>query len=99
MIFILSNSDDFSTNSVLDWLSFYKKNRELIIYPNPASNKITIESNTIYNHFCIFNLYGQQILEGVLQNNEINISELSKGLFILKLANDKEYVQVKFIKE
>lgn len=25
MIFILSNSDDFSTNSVLDWLSFYKK--------------------------------------------------------------------------
>jgi hypothetical protein len=76
-----------------------KKNQELIIYPNPASNKIAIQSNTIYNHYCIFNLYGQEILEGDLQNNEINISELSKGLFILKLASDKEYVQVKFIKE
>ena len=69
------------------------------IYPNPATNNLSIRSNTIYNHYYIFNLYGQQILEGDLQANEINISELSKGLFILKLANDKEYVQVKFIKE
>ena len=76
-----------------------KEIQELIIYPNPASNKIAIQSNTIYNHYYIFNLYGQQILEGDLQANEINISELPKGLFILKLANDKEYVQVKFIKE
>lgn len=76
-----------------------KEIQELIIYPNPASNKIAIQSNTSYNHFCILNLYGQQILEGDLQANEINISELSKGLFILKLANNKEYVQVRFIKE
>lgn len=73
--------------------------RVLQVFPNPASNKIAIESNTIYNHYYIFNLYGQQILEGDLQNNEINIFELSKGLYILKLASDKEYVQVKFIKE
>ena len=76
-----------------------KEIQELIIYPNPASNKIAIRSNSNYNHYYIFNLYGQPILEGDLQANEINISELSKGLFILKLANDKEYVQVKFIKE
>jgi hypothetical protein len=69
------------------------------VFPNPATTKLSIESNTIYNHFCILNLYGQQILEGYLQANEINISQLPKGLFILKLANDKEYVQVKFIKE
>jgi hypothetical protein len=75
------------------------ENKLTKIYPNPAFDKISVQSNTSYNHFCIFNLYGQQILEGDLQTNEINISELPKGLFILKLANDKEYVQVKFIKE
>ncbi len=69
------------------------------IYPNPAFDKISVQSNTSYDHYYILNLYGQKILEGELQTKEINISELPKGLFILKLASDKEYVQVKFIKE
>lgn len=75
------------------------KNNSTIIYPNPASNKLSIQSNTKYNNFSILNMYGLQILHGELFENEINISELSKGIFILILENDTEYLQVKFIKE
>lgn len=86
-------------NCLANGISQSVNKNQLKVFPNPATNKLSIESNTIYNHYYIFNLYGQQILEGDLQANEINISVLPKGLFILKLANDKEYVQVKFIKE
>ncbi len=86
-------------NCLANGISQSVNKNQLKVFPNPAANKLSIESNTIYNHFSILNLYGQPILEGDLQANEINISELSKGLFILKLASDKEYVQVKFIKE
>ena len=86
-------------NCLANGISQSVNKNQLKVFPNPATTKLSIESNTIYNHFCILNLYGQQILDGDLQANEINISQLPKGLFILKLANDKEYVQVKFIKE
>jgi surface protein len=99
--FIISTYGWTITDGGMDCSTSVSNNPKQVlqVFPNPASNKIAIQSNTIYNHYCIFNLYGQEILEGDLQNNEINISELSKGLFILRLASDKEYVQVKFIKE
>lgn len=75
------------------------KNKSTIIYPNPASNKLSIQSKMYYNNFSIFNLYGQQIYQGELKENEINISELTKGVFILKLENDVESIQIKFIKD
>jgi hypothetical protein len=75
----------------------------IIIYPNPATESIDIQSVVInYNwtKFAISNINGSIVLEGKKDSNEkINITELSKGIYFLHLTdtqNEKFYG--KFIK-
>ena len=71
----------------------------LTIYPNPASNVITIESNKSgSNEFQVLDLMGSVIYKGELKDDEpyhLDISSLTKGVHIIRLAS----LAVKFIKE
>lgn len=73
------------------------------IYPNPANDMITVESAAgIKNKMIsVFNLQGQLILhQPMLQTKqEINISNLAKGFYIIKLGNADGIAVKKFIKE
>jgi len=69
-------------------------NKDLKIYPNPANKFIIIESKkTNCTKFEIVNLTGQVILQMNAENknyNQINISGLSQGIYILKITwNEK----------
>jgi len=80
-------------------------NDMLKIFPNPTIDKITLElqwqQHVQKNIISIYNIQGQTILQQPLQQEktDIDISELAKGVYILKLnSNDKTEVK-KFIKE
>lgn len=65
------------------------------IYPNPSSVKIAIETelNGTVN-YSIQASTGQNVKSGALKNKEINLSDLSEGLYILILeVNGKRYRQ------
>lgn len=67
----------------------------LSVYPNPAINSITIKSNNAeINKYKISNFLGQVVSSGILSNNQIDISALKGGIYLLQLK-DKT---VKFIK-
>ena len=71
----------------------------LKIYPNPAVSEITISGEELVNeNIEIYNLLGQKVLEQKLMANEnkINISQLSKGIYTVKLIDSN--VTVKFVK-
>jgi hypothetical protein len=80
-------------------------NNNCSIYPNPSSNQITIEftssSNTVLE---IKNMLGQTMyveqIKGVpgKQSKTINISAFSKGVYFVRLQNERESVATKFIK-
>ncbi|MFC6877364.1 CotH kinase family protein [Flavobacterium myungsuense] len=70
------------------------------IYPNPFSdivNIIGINGNASFN---LFTIDGKLIKKGKLEeNNQINLNDLSKGLYLLQLTSDGKAETKKIIKK
>jgi hypothetical protein len=76
----------------------------IIIYPNPTDNNITIELQsiqTLKSIIYIYDIRGQLLFQIPTQQarTDINVSNLSKGIYILKILNDDRLIFKKFIKE
>lgn len=65
------------------------------VYPNPANNTITINCRTqaANSELQITNLSGQLVQQSTIHNSQstIDISSLSKGIYILKVNDSKGY--------
>ncbi|MDB4088967.1 T9SS type A sorting domain-containing protein, partial [Flavobacteriales bacterium] len=61
------------------------------IYPNPAKENITIETNINYSSVKVFNLNGQLVLESGF-NRTINVSGLQKGSYFIQLISDEQEI-------
>jgi hypothetical protein len=74
-----------SSNEVLSTNEFDNSEVNFIVYPNPAEEKLMINSEQTIQKIAIFNLLGQQIktFQVNFKSGEINISELSKGIYFL----------------
>ena len=72
----------------------------MIVYPNPAKNIITIESNQNLE-IEIFSVEGQKIKSFKLINNktDIDVLDLASGVYIVNALTEKGIVTHKFIKE
>lgn len=80
----------------------FEKNNAISIYPNPAKNKLQVsllDKNLLNNSYQIIDLNGRIISEGRIKNDisEINVSDLSKGMYFLKIINMN--ITKKFIKD
>ncbi len=73
------------------------------IYPNPANDNITIESSIIIPKeiISIYNIQGKLLMEQPLlqTKTEINISNLSSGLYIVKINDNKSVMVKRIVKE
>jgi hypothetical protein len=72
------------------------------IFPNPASDKITIDfTDRQHSNLYIYNIVGQLVLSKELDNarKEIDISTLPTGLYSIKVTGADWTVQKKMIKE
>ncbi len=72
------------------------------VYPNPAKDKITITNNNFpINSIDIFNSIGQKVISKEVNNNEgaINIKDLKKGMYILKVKSNNSSIEKKIIIE
>jgi hypothetical protein len=70
------------------------------VYPNPASNSITVESSLALKGITLFNGEGRVIQYFDVQGNtaQIDISFLKKGIYFLGIKNSKGRLNRKFIK-
>ncbi len=70
----------------------------LKLYPNPVLSILNIDNNLTNQPYKIVDTLGKVILKGKLNegDNSINVEQLSKGIYYIKLANNKAS---KFIKE
>jgi hypothetical protein len=75
----------------------------LNIIPNPANNKITISSPILtgITQLSILNVTGEKVLERKLTENEtqIDISTLPRGVYFVRLQNEKMVEVGKMVKE
>jgi len=67
------------------------------IYPNPAHNNLTVDHKHPFE-YQVLNVSGQVLLEGKMnsENKTINVSNLSKGYYLLRVSED---TVIPFIKD
>ncbi len=79
----------------------YEKTNTVHLYPNPASSYFTLNANT--TKVQVFSINGQLVKSFDTNHSKDTpfvISELSKGLYIVKALNENNETEVmKFIKE
>jgi len=85
-------------NCIASGIKESKKLHEIKVYPNPATNKLSIESNQNIDSYIIYNLLGEKQLEGRYKDN-IDISMLSNGMYLIQIENTTTFSTIKFIKE
>ena len=69
------------TASVNDFLA-----SNLRVYPNPAQDVINIESKTIkLSSVDMYNVLGAKVMSSEMLNNRINVSNLTKGVYFMKI--------------
>jgi hypothetical protein len=76
----------------------------IAIYPNPVSNKLTIEfadDNFANEEYCIFNVYGQLVLKGEMRSrkNDLDLSTLDDGVYIIDIKGVQSSLRKRIIKQ
>ena len=80
----------------IDYLNF---NQEVILYPNPTNESLCFSGlESTSNQIKIINQLGKVVIDSKIIN-ELNVSNLPKGTYILLLNTIRGTLTRKFIKE
>ena len=90
---LLSQVIDFNS-SVLDVEDFSINSFK--VYPNPATDLITIPASLINKDFIIYNILGNIIDKGIITTTSLNLEMYSQGVYFLKV---KDYDTTRFVKQ
>ena len=71
------------------------------MFPNPTSNRLNITAQNMIKSAAIYNLLGKQVMSlEINKNNEsIDVSNLSSGIYLIKCSINSVFATAKFIKE
>ncbi|MBQ9311631.1 MAG: T9SS type A sorting domain-containing protein [Bacteroidales bacterium] len=73
--------------------------KDISIYPNPVKDKLTIDSEKIFERVEIRNLYGQVVYaeQGTLKNIKINTAKMQSGIYMVRLSSEDSIFNKKII--
>ena len=69
------------------------------IYPNPAVDRVVIETESAIESVSIYTLTGVMIYSEVETNNTINVSDLNSGVYFIKVVTSEGETVKRFIKD
>ncbi|RZJ31638.1 MAG: T9SS type A sorting domain-containing protein, partial [Chryseobacterium sp.] len=69
------------------------------LYPNPTSDVLNIETKQTISKIEIFDLSGKLLKSESGKDKKINVSQLAKGMYLIKLYTENGVVPSKFIKK
>jgi hypothetical protein len=70
----------------------------IVLYPNPAKEILSITSNTKYLSYKVYNSLGALVMQNNFSTN-INIKHLPQGIYLLELIGKNEIEQKMWVKE
>ena len=98
-----SNGWNANYNSTTLSSGDFELNGGIIIYPNPTSSKIFITSKEYVSSYEIYNTLGQKVKEGsfnaVLEQEELDLTALQSGMYILNFNGEKTSKSVRIVKQ
>lgn len=77
-------------------------NDNIVLYPNPTNGILNVKTITPDTKINIYNALSELVLSEALLNieNQINLNELSKGIYIVKITSNNRTISVsKIVKE
>lgn len=97
--FLLSSPLVSAQNSALPGYSQEKPIAGLSIYPNPVTgSKIYISTNRdLLKEVEIYNVLGKKVLMARMNTRELDVSELTPGIYILKIKEGNEQATRKLV--
>jgi len=60
---------------------------EIVIYPNPVNDILTINSNNTIDWVKVFDILGKEVQVVKLSDTSYDFSQLSKGVYIIKIKD------------
>ena len=74
------------------------QSNNLHIYPNPTTGDLFISSNIKINNISVYNIIGKEVISDAKTNNNIlDISQLSNGVYFIKMSMNNATVTKKII--
>jgi hypothetical protein len=58
---------------------------EISLYPNPTKNRINIDITAPIKTVCIFNNLGKEVFKSTINKQQIDISNLTKGIYFIRI--------------
>jgi len=96
-----SKMDGFSVRCVKDIISSVSNSgfsNDKIIYPNPANDRLYIKHDKFSAFVLIFDLQGKQVFNKQIGSDFIDISNLSEGIYLVKVVDAGNIIVNKLIK-
>ena len=89
-----------SSSGLLNLPELTPASAHILIYPNPATDELTIKTEGQYQSYTISNSLGQQVLKANLATNEIrvDIRNIPPGLYYLNISGESGTEVRKFVK-
>lgn len=81
-----------STASVSDVFS-----AKISVYPNPAENFVKIQTNEDVTSIEVYNLLGKRVVSAMKDRKRVEVSNLPKGVYLLKIKNNNLVASKKII--
>jgi chitodextrinase len=70
------------------------------LFPNPVKGDVLNISNLeIVSSYRIFNLMGQEIARGTIENESIFVGDLASGTYLIEVSNERGSLTKRFIKQ
>jgi hypothetical protein len=95
---IITNTYTTTVQNVLATNEINKGNNDITIYPNPVKDLLNIQSKNEIVKAEIYDATGRILRTTSLNNNIINVSDLTKGNYVIKLSTKDKIMTQKFIK-
>ena len=68
------------------------------IFPNPVENVLNFSNKENFEKYEIFDLVGNKLMQGEINQANINVSNLPKGAYVFKVFTSSSFKHLKFVK-
>ncbi len=98
MNYLVTNTGIIIDNSTVTGISKGENNR-ISIYPNPAKSIVFVSGINQNSVVSIFDSNGRMIMSKRIAGNQVDISKLAKGIYSLKVTDNKGVSVTKLVKQ
>ncbi|NQX93060.1 MAG: T9SS type A sorting domain-containing protein, partial [Flavobacteriales bacterium] len=71
----------------------------LNVYPNPAQNRLTLQTSVMPDRVEVYNAYGQMVMQVNNPTGDLNVYALSQGTYFLNALFGNQVEQITFVKQ